>query len=147
MEATVEQHGHQGISRAMTLLFAVSGGAAVGSLYWAQPLLVDIAATFRVSVGSAGVLITMTQVGYALGILLLVPLGDTLERRRLVPVVMICSSLALLACALAPSFVFLMVSLCAVGLSTVAGQILTPLAGDLARPEDGVASSAPSYRG
>lgn len=136
MEATVEQHGHQGISRAMTLLFAVSGGAAVGSLYWAQPLLVDIAATFRVSVGSAGVLITMTQVGYALGILLLVPLGDTLERRRLVPVVMICSSLALLACALAPSFVFLMVSLCAVGLSTVAGQILTPLAGDLARPEE-----------
>ena len=136
MEATVENHGQRGISRGMTLLFAVAGGAAVGSLYWAQPLLADIAGTFNVSVGTAGILITMTQIGYALGILLLVPLGDTLSRRRLVPTVMICSSMALLACAFAPSFIALMVSLWAVGLSTVAGQILTPLAGDLAKPEE-----------
>src|ERR1700712_4337958 len=95
--------GNQGISRAMTLLFAISGGAAVGNLYWAQPLLADIALTFRVSVGSAGVLITMTQIGYAVGILLLVPLGDTLNRRKLIPSVMVCSSIALFACALAPS--------------------------------------------
>lgn len=131
----IESSGATGMSRLLTLLFAVSGGAAVGNLYWAQPLLTDIAASFSVSVGSAGVLIMTTQIGYALGILLIVPLGDTLNRRRLIPAVMLCSAVALLACAFAPSFFTLLAALAAVGLSTVAGQILTPLAGDLAQPE------------
>ena len=131
----IESSGSSGISRSLTLLFAIAGGAAVGNLYWAQPLLTDIAASFGVSVGSAGVLITTTQIGYALGILLIVPLGDTLNRRKLIPAVMLCSAVALLACAFAPSFPILLAALAAVGLSTVAGQILTPLAGDLARPE------------
>lgn len=131
----VESAGSSGMSRPLTLLFAVSGGAAVGNLYWAQPLLTDIAASFNVAVGSAGALITTTQIGYALGILLVVPLGDTLNRRKLIPAMMICSAVALLACAFAPSFLALLAALAAVGLTTVAGQILTPLAGDLARPE------------
>lgn len=113
----------------------MAGGAAVGNLYWAQPLLSEIAKTFTISAGLAGFLITATQVGYALGILLIVPLGDTLNRRRLVPIVMICSAVALLACAVSPTFDSLLLSLMAVGLTTVAGQILTPLAGDLALPD------------
>jgi predicted MFS family arabinose efflux permease len=124
------------MTRTLTLLFAVSGGAAVGNLYWAQPLLADIAQSFEVSVGAAGSLITMTQIGYALGILLIVPLGDALNRRKLIPIVMVCSSLALLACAFAPAFPALLGALFAVGVTTVAGQILTPLAGDLAIPEE-----------
>ena len=124
-----------GMSRPLTLLFAISGGAAVGNLYWAQPLLSDIAASLGVSIGTAGTLITMTQIGYALGILLIVPLGDTLNRRRLIPAIMLCSAVALAACALAPSFGALLAALAALGLTTVAGQLLTPLAGDLARPE------------
>jgi predicted MFS family arabinose efflux permease len=125
-----------GMSRTLTLLFAIAGGAAVGNLYWAQPLLADIARSFQVSVGAAGALITMTQIGYALGILLVVPLGDTLNRRKLIPIIMVGSAFALLASALAPSFQGLLLALFAVGLSTVAGQILTPLAGDLAIPEE-----------
>lgn len=124
-----------GMSQALTLLFAIAGGAAVGNLYLAQPLLAEIAGSFGVSIGSAGTLITVTQVGYALGILLIVPLGDTLNRRRLVPTIMICSALALAASALAPSFAGMLAALTALGLTTVAGQILTPLAGDLAKPE------------
>jgi len=124
-----------GISRAFTLLFAISGGAAVGNLYWAQPLLSEIARTYGVSIGSAGILITGTQLGYAVGILLIVPLGDTLNRRKLIPVIMSCSAVALAFCALAPSFAALFAALVAVGLTTVAGQILTPLAGDLAHPD------------
>lgn len=126
---------HPGMSPALTLLFAVAAGAAVGNLYWAQPLLVDIARTVGVSTGTASLLVTLTQAGYAVGVFLVVPLGDVLDRRRLVPVVMGVSVLALVASALAPTFAVLLVSLALVGLTTVTGQLLVPLAGDLARDD------------
>ncbi|WP_309777553.1 MFS transporter [Curtobacterium sp. SORGH_AS_0776] len=119
---------------ARTLLFAVAGGAAVGNLYWAQPLLDDIASSLGTSAAVAGLLVTLTQVGYALGILLVVPLGDVLDRRRLIPGVLVASAVALLFAAVAPSFAVLLVALALVGLTTVAGQLLIPLAGDLADP-------------
>jgi predicted MFS family arabinose efflux permease len=124
-----------GMSRGLTLLFAVAGGTAVGNLYWAQPLLANIAAALGVTTERAGLLVTVTQVGYAAGVFLVVPLGDTRNRRRLIPAVMTGSALALAASALAPSFAVLLVTLAAVGLTTVTGQLLLPLAGDLARPE------------
>jgi predicted MFS family arabinose efflux permease len=116
----------------LTLLFAVAGGAAVGNLYWAQPLLDFIARDLHASTAEAGWLVTATQVGYAAGIVLVVPLGDVLVRRRLIPVIMTCAAVALVGCALAPSFAVLLLAITALGLTTVAGQILTPLAGDLA---------------
>jgi predicted MFS family arabinose efflux permease len=116
----------------LMFLFAVAGGAAVGNLYWAQPLLDLIAEDLDASTATAGWLITATQVGYAAGILLLVPLGDVLDRRRLIPVMMLCAAAALTACALAPSMGVLLVASTALGLTTVSGQILTPLAGDMA---------------
>jgi len=119
---------------ARTLLFAVAGGAAVGNLYWAQPLLDEIASSLGTSAAVAGLLVTLTQVGYALGILLVVPLGDVLDRRRLIPGVLVASAVALLFAAVAPSFAVLLVALALVGLTTVAGQLLIPLAGDLADP-------------
>lgn len=123
-----------GMTPARTLLFAVAGGAAVGNLYWAQPLLDEIASSLGTSAAVAGLLVTLTQVGYALGILLVVPLGDVLDRRRLIPGVLVTSAVALLFAAVAPSFAVLLVALALVGLTTVAGQLLIPLAGDLADP-------------
>ena len=58
------------------MLLALIGGFAVGNLYWAQPLLEVIAADLGVSTGTAGSLVTFTQIGYAIGIVLIVPLGD-----------------------------------------------------------------------
>jgi len=121
-----------GISRMLVLLFAVASGAAVGNLYYAQPLLDVIARDLRVGQGLAGLLVTATQVGYALGIMFIVPLGDVRNRRHLVPLMMALSALSLLGCALAPGIVVLVGALVAVGLSTVAGQILIPFASDLA---------------
>jgi predicted MFS family arabinose efflux permease len=92
------------VSRRLTLLFAIAGGAAVGNLYWAQPLLDFIARDLRTDTAVAGALVTATQLGYALGVLLLVPLGDVLNRRVLVPVALLCAAVALLASALAPTF-------------------------------------------
>ncbi len=77
---------------------------------------------------------TVTQLGYAAGIFLLVPLGDVLNRRRLLPVILLGSAVALALSAIAPSFAVLLAALVLVGLTTVAGQLLTPLAGDLADP-------------
>ena len=120
------------MTRGLTLLFAVAAGVAVGNLYWAQPLLDFIARDLHAPTASAGWLVTATQIGYAAGIVLIVPLGDVLARRRLIPVMMVCSAAALVACALAPSFGALLLAITVLGLTTVAGQILTPLAGDLA---------------
>ena len=125
-----------GMTRGLTLLFAVAGGAAVGNLYWSQPLLDLIARDLDAPTAAAGWLVTATQIGYAAGILLIVPLGDVLDRRRLLLVMMLCSAAALTLCALAPSFGILLVVITVLGLTTVSGQILTPLAGDLAAEAD-----------
>jgi predicted MFS family arabinose efflux permease len=123
------------MTRGLTVLFAVAGGVAVGNLYWAQPLLDFIAHDLHASTASAGWLVTATQLGYAAGILLIVPLGDVLSRRWLIPAMMVCSAVALAGCALAPSFGVLLLVITVLGLTTVAGQLLTPLAGDLADDE------------
>ncbi|MFK0333553.1 MFS transporter [Rhizobium sp. NPDC090275] len=136
MSATELPSTPKRMSGGMTWLFAIVGGAAVGNLYWAQPLLATIAKSLGVPIGSAGALVTMTQIGYALGIVLIVPLGDVMVRRTLIPVVMFVSALALLATALAPSYTTLLAALTAVGLTTVAGQLLIPLASDLSSPEE-----------
>ncbi|WP_433061887.1 MFS transporter [Dactylosporangium sp. CS-033363] len=120
------------LPRWLIFLFAATAGAAVGNLYWAQPLLDLIADDLHASSAAAGWLITATQLGYAAGILLIVPLGDVLDRRRLIPVMLLCSAAALLLCAAAPSIGILLAAITALGVTTVAGQILTPLAGDLA---------------
>jgi predicted MFS family arabinose efflux permease len=124
------------IGRGQTFLFAVAAGAAVGNLYWAQPLLDLVATDLRTSTASAGWLVTTTQLGYALGILLFVPLGDVTDRRRLVPAALVAAALACGLCALAQSFGLLVVALGVLGLTTVGGQLLTPLAGDLARDSE-----------
>ena len=120
------------LNRRLTFLFAVAAGAAIANLYWAQPLLGLIAGDLRAATATAGWLVTATQVGYALGVLLLVPLGDVLDRRRFVPVMLLTSAAALLLCALAPSVGVLLLALGVLGVTSISGQVLTPLAGDLA---------------
>lgn len=122
----------QGISTRLAVLLSVAAGLAIGNLYWAQPLLSVIASEFGASASQGGFLVTATQIGYALGILLLVPLGDILERRGLLAGVMLATVLALLSCAAALSLSLLALALACLGFVTVSGQIIMPLAGDLA---------------
>jgi predicted MFS family arabinose efflux permease len=135
-ERRVSITGQNTISQHLIFLFAVAGGAAVGNLYWSQPLLDVIAADLKTGTGSAGWVVTATQFGYAVGVLLFVPLGDVLNRRVLVPIALLCATGALLASALAPTFTVLLITLFLVGLTTVSGQLLVPLAGDLASDSD-----------
>lgn len=123
---------HQHLSRGLVTLMAVTCGAAVANLYYAQPLLSTIAHDFKVSDGTAGLLVTASQVGYAAGLVLLVPLGDLHERRRLITRIMLVTVLALAATAAAPSLALLGVALAVAGVTSVVAQVLVPLASTLA---------------
>ncbi|MFF1602867.1 MFS transporter [Streptomyces mirabilis] len=125
-----------GMTRTRTSIFAVAGALAVGNLYWAQPLIEEIAGSLKVSSAVAASLVTVTQIGYALGIFLVVPLGDVLNRRRMIPVVLGLSTLSLLGAAFAPTFSLLLAALAGVGLTTVSAQLLVPLASELAAPDE-----------
>ena len=120
----------------LAALFAVCSGLAIGNLYWAQPLLVQITNGFGLSAASGGLLVTATQIGYAIGILLILPLGDFVRRKRLITIVMTLSIIALISCALSPSFIILSLSLFSMGIVTISGQIILPLAGDLSKDEE-----------
>lgn len=121
-----------GLSNRLIFLFAVTAGASVGNLYWSQPLLAYMAQSFGVATHDAGMVVTLTQVGYALGVFSLVPLGDMLPRQKLIPAVLILSAAALVASAVAPNLPLLLAASLFLGFATVAGQIVTPLTGDLA---------------
>ncbi len=124
------------ISRRLVLLLAVACGAAVANLYYVQPLLSVVARTFGVSEATAGLLVTSSQVGYVTGLALLVPLGDLLERRRLITGVLLAAAVAAAACAAAPSFVALAAALAALGALSVVAMIMVPLAATLAEEEE-----------
>jgi predicted MFS family arabinose efflux permease len=125
-----------GLSSRLVLLLAVACGATVANLYYAQPLLDTIAHGLHVSPGMAGLLVTATQAGYVTGLVLIVPLGDLLQRRRLVSRLLVIDAFALAAAAVAPSLGVLAAALAVVGVSSVAAQILVPFASTLAAEEE-----------
>ncbi len=124
------------MSSSVALLFAIACGLAVANIYYAQPLLDAIANEFGITPSSIGVVITVTQICYALGLLLLVPLGDLLNRRRLVTGQMLLSVLALIAVSLAPSRTLLLLSMAAVGMLAVVTQTLVAFASTLVAPAE-----------
>jgi predicted MFS family arabinose efflux permease len=125
-----------GISRPLVLLLALTCGAAVANLYYAQPLLHTIAHAFAVSNGTAGLLVAITQAGYVLGLALLVPLGDLHERRRLIVGTLLITALALALAAAAPSFTLFACGLGIVGLTAVVAQVVVPMSSSLASPQE-----------
>lgn len=120
----------------LVFVMAVATGVSVANLYYAQPLLHTLARAFAVSNGAAGSIITMTQLGYALGLVLLVPLGDLLERRRLIMRISLAAVVVLLAAALSPNLFWFDVACLFVGITAVVAQVLVPFAAHLARNED-----------
>ena len=123
------------MTKFLAILFAVCSGLAIGNLYWAQPLLVQIMDGFGLPAANGGLLVTATQIGYAMGILFILPLGDFVRRKRMIALVMVLSVLALVSCAISPSFIILSLSLFSMGIVTISGQIILPLAGDLSRED------------
>lgn len=122
------------LSARLSLLMAISCGLIVANIYYAQPLISPISASLGISSGAAGLIVTMSQIGYGLGLLLIVPLGDLFENRKLVLLSVGLCAAALMGAATASSATPFLVSALLIGLGSVAVQMLIPFASHLAPP-------------
>jgi predicted MFS family arabinose efflux permease len=121
------------ISSGMVLLLAIAAGLIVANLYYAQTLVGPISRATGLSAGAAGLIVTLTQIGYTIGLLFIVPLGDVLENRRLVVGMLLLTAVALLAAAFSTSGALFLAAALAIGLGSVAAQILVPIAAHLSQ--------------
>ncbi|MEV0505333.1 MFS transporter, partial [Streptomyces spectabilis] len=120
------------LSRGVVILFAVACGAAVANVYFSQPLLVTMGHDLGMSPALVGSVVTLTHVGYGLGLFFLVPLGDMVDRRKLIAVQLLLLMLALVAVAAAPTAAVLLGGMAATGLLAVVTQTLVAFAASLA---------------
>ncbi len=118
--------------RIVTVVLAVACGATVANLYYGQPLLDPIGTAFSVDRGTASLVVALTQIGYAVGLFFLVPLGDLVENRRLVTRLLLGTSGALLLAGVAPAFALFALASVLIGITSVIVQVLVPLAAHLA---------------
>jgi predicted MFS family arabinose efflux permease len=124
------------LDAALVWLMALTCGLVVANIYYNQPLLAAIGRTFHISDSRASLLATATQVGYTLGMLLVVPLGDMLERKRLMLWMLLGAAVCLGAAALAPTFGLLAVASVLIGICSAVPQLLLPMAAHLAPEAD-----------
>ncbi|TCT06687.1 MFS transporter [Aquabacter spiritensis] len=119
----------------LTLLLAFAGGVAVANLYYAQPLLGPISVDLGISPAAAGLAMTVVQVGYGLGMMLVVPLGDRFENRRLIVTALLVVALALIGAGLAQNAAMFLAAALVLGISASVAQVIVPFAAHLAPPE------------
>jgi predicted MFS family arabinose efflux permease len=120
------------VDRRLIALLAVGCGATVANLYYAQPLLSAIADQFGVSDGTAGLLVTVSQIAYGLGLVFLAPLSDLVDRRKLVATLLAISCVASAGAAAAPQFALLALAIGVASATSVVAQVLVPFAATLA---------------
>lgn len=123
------------LGRALILLMATATGLAVASNYYAQPLLHSIAENFGLSTTAAGTIVIAAQLSYGAGLLLLAPLGDLFEQRRLIVTMVLIATAGLVISACAPNLPWLIFGTALTGLFSVVAQILVPMAAALSAPE------------
>ena len=117
-------------------LMALTCGLVVANIYYNQPLLAAIGRTFHLSDSSASLVATATQVGYTLGMLFVVPLGDMLERKNLILLMLLGAAACLGLAAFAPSFALLAGASVLLGICSAVPQLLLPMAAHLAPEAD-----------
>lgn len=114
------------LSPSLTLLLAAACGIVVANLYYAQPLIGPIGAALGLSSGEAGLIVTATQVGYVLGLLLIVPLADLVENRKLVLSGIVLGTGALLMAGLSTHAGVFLAASCLIGIGSVVVQVIVP---------------------
>lgn len=122
------------LRRGITLLMAVAAGLAVANVYYAQPLLDAIGRDLEIGEATLGVVMAMTQVGYGLGLLLVAPLGDLVDRRRLILTQVLLTAIALGVVAVATSATVFLSAMSCVGILAVVAQVIVAHAASLAAP-------------
>ena len=124
------------LSRPLTIVMAAAIGIIVANIYFAQPLIALIGPDIGLGDRAASLVVTLTQLGYAAGLLLLVPLADRTENRRLTGVTALCGAAALAVTAVSGSASVFLVACVVLGLASTSVQMLVPLAAHLAAPEE-----------
>lgn len=127
---------NQGIPGYLLLILAIISGLAVANLYYNQPLLNDICRDLKVIEFTANLIPMVTQIGYALGLLFIIPLGDLYSRRRIIVINFSLLSISMLSIALSESIWFVLASSLVTGICSVMPQIFIPIASQFSRPED-----------
>jgi predicted MFS family arabinose efflux permease len=132
ISASIAHDQPGGLPTPLVLLLAAGAGLAAAALYYSQPLLGVLAAEFGATPSAIGWVPTLTQLGYALGLILLAPLGDRFDRRRIIlsKVAILCGALLLAACA--PSLGLLLAASLLIGISATLAQDIVPAAATLA---------------
>ncbi|POO88211.1 MFS transporter [Clostridium sp. 3-3] len=124
------------LSHKLIILMATATGIAVANIYYIQPLLNQIAKYYNISQSSAGLLATLTQVGYALGLFLILPLADLVERKKLILTMLLLSALSLLTMYFSTSFIITSVDCVAIGITSVIPQLFLPLCAKLSEESE-----------
>jgi predicted MFS family arabinose efflux permease len=124
------------LSRADVLLMAFCTGLIVANIYYCQPLIILIAREFHISESVAGRATYLTQAGYAIGLLLLVPLGDMFERKKQILVITGLAILSLLIAGFSQSFIVLQIACVLIGASSIVPQLILPMAANLSSDEN-----------
>lgn len=117
---------------ALTGILALACGLSVANIYYAQPVLEALAHTFSVSQASVTLVVTLSQIGYVVGLVFVLPLGDLVQVRRLTPLMLVVAAMALAVAGAAPGVVVFMVAYLVVGTFSTVAQILVPFAAQLA---------------
>ncbi|MEL0167416.1 MAG: MFS transporter [Pseudomonadaceae bacterium] len=125
----------RGIARGLMFFLAACCGLIVANLYYAQPLIGPISLSLGMTPEASGLIVTLTQIGYVIGLLLIVPLADRLENRSLISAMVLLLALASLGTALSDSSLAFLACSLVIGIGAVAVQIIVPFAAHLAAPE------------
>ncbi|WP_441245165.1 MFS transporter [Kitasatospora sp. McL0602] len=123
------------MSRGLTFLIALACGAVAANIYYAQPLVGLIGPDVGLNAHAYSLVVTLTQIGYGVGLVVLVPLGDIFENRRLIMVTLVACMAALLSASVASNVGLFLATSFVIGLSSVVVQMLVPFAAHLA-PEE-----------
>lgn len=136
MTVTEASKEHPHLTPLTLWIMTIATGLVVANIYYNQPLLADIAHTFGITDKKAQQLSLFTQIGYACGLLFIVPLADMVKRKQLILLDFILVIFALLISALAPSILVLTIAGFLLGLSSIIPQLLIPMAAHLAKPHE-----------
>lgn len=129
------QHPNHHISAGMNFFLALCCGLIVANLYYSQPLAGPISEALNMSPQSAGLIVTLTQIGYVIGLLLVVPLADLVENRKLILAMLGLTTVAVLVAAVAGNALLFLTASLMIGVGAVAVQVIVPLAAHLASEE------------
>ncbi|WP_414572794.1 MFS transporter [Nostoc sp. CCY 9925] len=132
-----KQISSNGLTKVQVLIMAIAAGVCVANIYYNQPILKDIASSFRVSESEAGSISVLSQVGYGFGLFFLIPLGDKINKKKLILTLLGCLFCLLIAMTFSQNIVQAWILSMAIGITTVSAQVILPLAASIDRVTTG----------